>query len=358
MTGKNIYLLMYAAIALGCVSISVYLSYYGYYNHLEELSLLFSLILGLLLFVCDMIFRQFRIAQRPLILPLSLFVLVALFSGASNFNFLYTNFMEEDIAERELVGLFDTYRTDLTQTSERLANNPTVSRGLEDRNALDRELAQLKQQITDPRRPGCGTRCRDHMEEIAEILGQQPTDLSIPGVEEPMENQLKWYENYKETVVTDFEEGAAPPEYRRAQQINQRIQQLLAEYKNPHEYLRNKSSLAGSVFLGPNALDLPQQLRSSSFEIEREANTILREDNNVTHDDLDTELDVVGEIPTSFKDGFINRPNIGVTAVSILLGTFIDIIPIFLAFILFGPDARHAQGDEARQKRSQRVVTH
>ncbi|MCG5541933.1 MULTISPECIES: hypothetical protein [unclassified Halorhodospira] len=247
MTGRNLYLLLYATIALLCVSISVYLSYYGYYSHLEELTFLFAALIGLLLFGADMLIRQFRLARRSLLMPLLFFALIAAFSGASNFNYLYTNFMQERMAQRQLAELFRDYRQNLTDTRSRLLSTPFMEEGLAEHQRLERELEQLRQQVTDPRRPGCGRRCRDHMAQIHQMLGGAPTQLATPSVEAPIDEQRAWYQDYRNVVMSDFRTGVASRAYRQAQAVVERIDELLARYKSPQKALERASAAQGGL---------------------------------------------------------------------------------------------------------------
>jgi hypothetical protein len=205
MTGKNLYLVLYVAVSLLCVSISVYLSYWGYLSHLRELTLVFAVLIGLLLFGADMLIRQTLVEQRSLFLQLLFFGVILIFSGASNFNFLYTNFMASTIAERAVRDQFETFRSDLTATQRRLIGQEVVQEHLGRRQLIEAELENLRQQLGDPLRPGCGERCEAHLEAINGLLGGAPTDLARPPVDAGAAVQMAWYGNYRTVVLQDFE---------------------------------------------------------------------------------------------------------------------------------------------------------
>ncbi|MBK5936086.1 hypothetical protein [Halorhodospira halophila] len=360
-TGKNLYLLLYATAALICVSISVILSYHGYYAHLEGLTVLFAGLLGVLLFGTDMMIRQHRVERRPLTVPLGFFVLVAVFSGASNFNYLYTNFMAEDIAEREVGSAIETYRDDLLGTREALGEIPAVQRDEQRRREVVRELGNLEEQVMDPLRPGCGERCRGHMDNIHEVLGGAPTDLAVPSVSAPEEDQQVWLETYRNAVINDFMTGAATTTYLRSRELRERIDGILERTGNPLEALEAMRGGSGMGLLSQAAAELPRELQRTSAEIERRSNALLPEDMQVEHEKIDADLSFIGEIPASFSDGFVERPNVGVTVVSLLLGVFVDLAPVLFALVLFGPEgaagAATAASGRGSRTTSRRVTT-
>ena len=359
MTGRNIFTVFYVIVSLLCVSISTYLSYWGYLSHLQELTILFAAVIGVLLFACDLLIRQFRIAQKSLLVPFLFFILVAAFSGASNFNFLYTNFMHFDIAERTVNQQFRIFREDLTETRSAVHSIPDVQQTQESRVQIERELDNLFQQLTDPLRPGCGERCRSHVANIHDMLGGAPTDLALPAVQADMDTNIEWFENYRATVMTQFVEGAAPEVYRTSVDVHERIEVLLATHNDPQAALEDEVASGSRDLFRGRDLPIIETLRQNSLDIERRANTILPPDSAVSHRPIQSDLDKLGEIPVSFYDGFVERPNTGVTVVSAVLGVFVDFVPILFALVIFGPDATIATGGRgARGGRSQRVATH
>lgn len=341
MAGRNFYTILYVIATAICVGISVYLSYFGYYSHLRELTVLFALLLGILLFGADMMFRHYRLEGRRIWVPFSFFVIVVVFSWASNYNFLYTSFMERDIAERAIVEQFRTFRQDLTTTRSALAEHPQVRQVEAERRELERELTNLYQQLTDPVRPGCGQRCRGHVEQIEQLLGGRVTDLAVPPVDASAEENESWYTRYRESVLTAFEESIEP-EYNQVIELTEQIDRLLAEHDDPYAALRREYEQRRRAVVETRGFDIVAELRNHSAEVERQADALLPQGQQVEHGQIHSRLDNLGEIPLSMRDGFIERDNPGVTAVSALLALFVDFIPILFAWLIFRPDNRRA----------------
>jgi hypothetical protein len=356
--GKNIYTVLYVAVSLICVSISVYLSYYGYYSHLEQLTIPFAIVIGLLLFGADLLVRQHRIERKSLIIPLLFFVMVATFSAASNFNFLYTNFMAFDMAKRSVQSEFETFRNDLTNTRTRLASTDVYQNGSERINELKIELENLQEQINDPLRPGCGERCRSHVTEINSMLGGPPTELAVPSPEASSERTKRWFENY-ENVTTDYlSQRLQGSRYGEIADIVSSIDSLLAEYRDPEATLQQAIDTDLYRLATGQGLQIIDDLRSASLEIERQANAALQKSPPIEHEEIRSDLDKIGEIPVSVRDGFIDMPNPGVTIVSLLLGLFVDVAPIIFALVLFSPDnSMHGGPSKKQEKRRRRIAT-
>ena len=357
MGGKNIFTVLYVSVSLICVSISVYLSYYGYYSHLEELTIPFAVVIGLLLFGADILVRQHRIERKNLVVPLLFFVLVAAFSAASNFNFLYTNFMAYDMAKRSVQEQFETFRDDLTTTRTRLVSTTAFQQGKKQLDALERELGNLREQINDPLRPGCGERCRSHVSTINDMLGGPPTDLAVPSPEASSQRTQQWYENYRNVTKQYLKQRLNDGRYGNILNIVNSIDDLLSKYDDPDATLQEAISSERYRLATGQGLQAIDDMRSASLEIQRSANALL-EDARVEHSRIRSDLDKIGEIPVSIRDGFIDMPNPGVTTVSFLLGIFVDLAPIIFALVLFSPDNAGTGGPSRKQeKRRRRIAT-
>ncbi len=342
MGGRSLYTLLYVAATAICVGISVYLSYFGYYSHLQELAGLFAVLLGILLFGTDMLLRRFRLAGRSLVKPLLFFAVVAAFSGASNYNFLYTNFMADDLAERVVTEQFATFRSNLVETRRALQASPAVAEVRQQRQALERALENLRVQVNDPLRPGCGERCRSHVSTIYERLGGPPTELAIPAVDASAERTARWYENFRRAVVQDFENGHIPEGYHRARALIAEIDEQLERYDDPYEALAEARERRGRALVEDRDYAVIGELRNRSQAVERRANALLPAGSEVRHAAITSDLDKLGEIPISLRDGLIERPNSGVTAISLILAVFVDIAPVLFAGVVFSPVAAGA----------------
>lgn len=359
MTGKNIYTLIYMLVAFICVSISVYLSYWGYYSHLKGLTFLFAAVIGLLLFGTDLLIRQMKLSRKSLFFPMLFFLLVAAFSGASNFNFLYTNFMQEDIAQRTVRDQFDVFREDLTSTKTTLLAQAEMQRRLGQRTLIETELKSLEEQLSDPLRPGCGERCRDHILNIYDLLGGPPTDLAIPAPDASQTQVIRWYNNFASTVLANFEAQLEGSQFDQTRELVQDIDGFLSEYSDPDQALREELDGRPAALLRGDGLEVISDIRRASVDIVRRANALLPVEDAVDHRPIQSDLDKIGEIPVSFQDAFIERPNLGVSLVSIILAVFVDFVPVLFALVLFNSDLQsndNRPGQRPR-RRINRVAT-
>ncbi|MDE0112639.1 MAG: hypothetical protein OXN84_10195, partial [Albidovulum sp.] len=89
----------YAVILILSVVISGYLSYEGLLRTAEEITLPLVVFLMTVILAMDATISYFRSSERSYRLPIVIWMVAAFFSIASNFNFLYSNFMRDDVTE-------------------------------------------------------------------------------------------------------------------------------------------------------------------------------------------------------------------------------------------------------------------
>jgi len=350
--GKNLYTVLFFLASFICVGISGYLSYFGYLSHLKGLTVFFAVLILILLLTLDMLIKDNIVRGRSNFGVLIFFVVVAFFSVASNFNYLYTNFMSTDMANREVRKELQVFREDMTVTKSALENIPALRQLQAKRAELDRELTSLSKQIQDPLRPGCGEICRQHVNKIYDLLGGAPTNLQIPGASATARATKVWFDNFAQVTSTDLDKADSTTVTRDAEQLIRDIDEVMAELRNAEE-LYAQTNTANALNSG---VELVDQLRPVSQEIERRANSLLNSNNQVKHVNIDTTIDKIGEIPITFHDAFVNRPNMGITVMALVLAIFVDIIPILFAFLIFKSLAQFGTHHQ-HGRRSERVAT-
>lgn len=353
--GKNLYTVLFFAATTICVGISGYLSYYGYLVHLRGITIFFAALIVLLLFTLDMLIRHNLVHGRSNLGAVIFFAIVAFFSGASNFNYLYNNFMASDIANREVREQLQIFREDLTQTRVAISQLPQMRELDSQRSILERELGALREQIQDPLRPGCGERCRQHVSNIYNMLGGAPTDLAIPGPSASQQVTAQWFNNFSTAVRSDFENAFASSATIDGQKIIQDIDRTLASFVDAEQLFSENASTA-SLFRAEGR-QLIDEIRFETQEIERRANALLPSANRVTHRPVESYIDKIGEIPIAFQDAFINRPHFGVTLMALILAVFVDLIPVLFAFLIFRSINQMPLNNNAPRRRTSRVAT-
>lgn len=321
--------ILYNFITVLSVSLSGYLSYHGLYSMFGELTLGVVVLLMSALFVTDMILGYYRTQKRPRII-ISFVLLGWLFfaclSIASGFNYLYTNFMREDVERTAISQQLDIFRSDLTSTKSVLLSQPVHLNARNQQAELDVELNNLYNQVTDPLRPGCGEECRVHLDNVTNILGSPITNLAIPPIGSNSETVDDWYNRYRAAANNQLETTHNATDYSDIVTIVEKIDTALVDFPDTEYLIQNRGGL--------NTLS---DMAAISPDIMRDANAIVPEANQIEHTRIDPSLGRLGEIAYSFQNGFGEMPNSTVTMLSILAASVIDIVPILLAFLLFGP---------------------
>lgn len=339
--GNNVVSLFYHIIVAVCVFLSITFSYYGLDRMMGSYALLGALLIGLVLCAADILLRTNRLRGRSLMAPLALLLIGASLSFVSNFNHLYTQAMQRDVATLTMAQSYDNFHANLSSARVSLTKAPQYREIQEQRQALDSELEQLYEQITDPNNSGIGPRARQHIDRVYEILGRRLTQYARPGRGAAMPLIEAWYQRFanaaREELQLQFRSG---PESRFAR-AEKMIVDALAEYERP----QNLSSLER---LDPNILS---QMSARSNEIMTVVSTLTARDIQARPIDMfDGRL---GEIEYSLHNGFIERPNIGTTLVTTAISLVVDFLPLIFALAAFHntddrPQRRPGNGDGGR----------
>ena len=325
--GGNFFKAIYYLLVIACVGVSSYLSYKGFRSSFAELALPFTFILGIGLFGADALLQRARERGASVWPPLLIFAFFAVFSSASNFNHIYTTFMQGDVVRQTLDSQYARFRNNLIEARESLEDTNAYQFTREQRTNLDRELDRLKSQIFDPLRPGCGERCDIHLSAIERILGKPLSDTARPPLGSPRETVETWFNGVTLSAQRDLETSAQTTSYPAIASVLDQIAQLLAAYDTP------KRALAAS-----DGLATLTDLADASEEIERRANAALPTDAKVQLEPIDRTMGRLGEIVFSFENAFKERPNILATILSLILATVIDLFPVVFALVAFGPE--------------------
>ena len=316
----------YYLVVLTCVGISVYLTYFGFLRSFRELTLPFTIVIGLLLFAADFLIQRNKESGYSIVPGIILFIIAATFSSMSNFNYLYTNFMTRDVLASTMRDQYAVFTTDLANTRVRLDEAPAMIEGRSLRNQVESELEQLWQQMIDPARPGCGPRCEEHIDTLVSLVGSPMTDLARPGTAASTENMRGFFETVQSLMRTTL---STRPE-------NQAYEEIAALQAFIDEQLRFFGTADDALREGAG-LERLAELSEASREVERRANTLLPADRAVDHTHIDPTLGRLGEIVYSLQNAFIEMPNRAVTILASILAVIVDVIPVAFALIAFRP---------------------
>lgn len=316
----------YYLIVLTCVGISVYLTYFGFLRTFQELTLPFTIVIGLLLFSADFLIQRNRESGYPIAPGIILFIIAAIFSGMSNFNYLYTNFMTRDVLVSTMRDQYAVFTTDLADTRVRLGQSPAMIEGRFLRSQVDTELDQLWEQMADPARPGCGPRCEQHIETLVSLVASPMTDLARPGTGASPDEKRAFFETVQSLIQTTLNRRPEIRAYEEIAALQTFIGERLRFFGTADDALREGAGL-----------ERLSELSEASREVERRANALLPSDHSVDHTHIDPTLGRLGEIVYSLQNAFIEAPNRAVTILSSILAMIVDVIPVAFALIAFRP---------------------
>lgn len=320
---NKIRIVYYLLVAL-CIGISLYLTYYGFERTFGNLTLAFTAVIGLLLFAADLLIQRNREHGLPWAPAFMLFLLAAVFSTISNFNFLYTNFMTNDVLSMTIRSQYSVFKTDLTATRTALDSVDAVRAEAGRRASIQTELKQMWEQMNDEIRVGCGERCGAHINAINALLGVTITDLSRPGPSSTEAERKSFYDNFRGLVEEAQVNSSVAGPYQAISGLISQIDDRLAFYGNADEALRAGADLS-----------ILAKLSQDSQQIEREANTLLTFGEPIEHTFIDPTLGRLGEIVYSLKNGFVDKPNLSATIMAFILSIVVDFIPILFAIVAF-----------------------
>lgn len=317
--------LAYVVILVLGVSISGYLSYGGLLRTGQEITVPLVILLMLIILVMDATISYFRSQQRKYMLPLFIWAIAAFFSISSNFNFLYSNFMREDVSRQTVTEQIAVFRDNLVETRGALSGMDAVTFAKQTGADLEVELKNLYDQINDPLRPGCGAECRTHMERIENILGREITNMAVPQIGSEMPVVNAWFGRYRAAAEEILETSLNTTQAPQILALIRQIDAALLEFRNTDRVMATKGGL-----------DALADMSAHSLDIEREANALLPENKGVSHSRINPTLGRLGEIVYAFQNGFGEMPNPMATAVSLVLASVVDVLPLLLSFALFG----------------------
>lgn len=313
----------YYVLVVAAISLSTYLTYQGFVRSVPTLAAPIAAVVGIVLFLVDVSIQRYREAEKSIALPVLVFILPALISGASNFNTVYTAFMQGDVSRETLTEQYAVFRDDLVATEAALADDPSISKNLEDRDEIESLLQNLWSQCTDPGRPGCGQRAKSLIQQINTRLERPVTDLAFPGAGATPEEIRPVFQKFSSLVYENKDSEASSESY--------------VEYNSIAKYVNESLARFQDIDFDVN-IDAAQALLSEmaeiSKEVERRANVLLPQSERRVHAEIDPEAGRLGEIIYTIKNGLFAVPNLSATVFAVFIALFVDYMPIIVAFLV------------------------
>ena len=335
-------ILGYYFIVTVLASISAVLTYHGLLSGFgRNISLAFAAVIGVWLLLAHHEIHRERVKGRSMLPGLGLLASAAIVSFASNFNTVYTNWMQQDLAAATVVESHELFRQNLTNARTALENNEQMERARREKADFDRELVRLRIQVLDPNNPGVGEKAQEHIDNIHDLLGGELTDLRRPSSDAPVSELINWYETFKQAAEIDFAHKAGTTAAAEIGKLIDLINQNLSQFEDaPRDADRND-------------LTLLQEFSTRSQEIERRANALLPPEERVTSHAIDFMGGRLGELTYTLKNGFVERPNPSATIVSSVVSLLVDAGPLILALVMFRP-VQNAESEPLHRRRWRR----
>ncbi|TRD15469.1 hypothetical protein [Palleronia caenipelagi] len=334
---------IYFILVIAFAGTSTYLSYFGFYRNFEELAWVFAGSIGLWLVGANLVIQRNRLAGRGVLSGLVMLMFGAFFSFVSNFNYLYTNAMERDVAVETVASAHDTFKGNLITARRALERTDVLEQERELRTRFERELSRLRAQVLDPLNPGVGPEARGHIAVIEGLLGGRMTNLAAPRSGQSIGIYEAWFENFRRNAVADFERSVADKGGTKVEAVISDINRLLERYSIPPDGAAAED------------LDTIRAYSTQTLNIELRANELLSGENRVTLKSIDFMDGRLGEIEFSMYNGFVERPNFGATILSAVIALAVDLFPlVFALFAFHGPRTPRFHEPQPPRRRSSR----
>jgi len=337
---------MYLIITLICVLVSTYASFQGYKTTLRLLAFPGALLIGMGLFASDMVIKDgIRSRQAPLG-ALVFFAIVLLFSTMSNFNHFYTNFMQNKAAQTTYIDAYQKFESNMGVAKNVIAKDPEYSSAIKTEKYVKQELTNLRNQSQDPNNPGIGIEARGHQENIQDQLDVRVTNFAYPNNADAT-SVKNWVDTFEVAALSNLEQQLSPTLLKYEGTLND-IDTYLRDYKKKTESVNND----GWRFSAIDKLNLVDEISQTTRRLEGQVNNlVVGEQADLDMDYISKEEGQLGEIVYTLHHGFIRRPNVGVTMLSMILSMFIDLLPLLFALLLMRPRAgqfEHTSADGPR----------
>ncbi len=151
-------------------------TYLGLETTLKQLTILATIVISCGLLACDIAILNWRQRGYSLLGIILLLFLFASFSGISHFNFFYTNFMRDGLAQERVAAakvVFDTNMT-ISETLLDLELQPI----LQNHAKIRTELEDLRKEVDEDKNRGFGQKALDRIKALQAAL--QPNPVQEP----------------------------------------------------------------------------------------------------------------------------------------------------------------------------------
>ncbi len=326
-----------AIIAVVCVSISFIQTALGYESLAGPIfTWLFSFIISAFMLLTN--FRLRGALQKGAAVAgiLAFYGIIAFFSFAGNFNAFYSQFMKDELFEKDL----RNYETQIPAIQQRALQ---AVRGTNNAKEVEMKVNQLKRslesQILDPENTGFGERAQEVLQEIESILGTQLTryEGDSKAIASKMNIQIEQVLQAKLAVLTKDSDVVL-------KKINAKAEEVMP-------VIREALLPANIAAQGRNALDLADNAYNTIGEMTRGF------ESSFAFEPIKTEQLQVGKISHSFQSAFVKMENPQATLIATLASLAVDfLVPIFLLLTVGRVYERNSSAPKVQARNRRREV--
>lgn len=325
---------LYIIIMMVCVIVSTFLSYLGLKSSFGYMTIPTTIVIFVLLLAADVAINHAVRMRKSLGGPLFILLVGLIISTLSNFTFLYTNFMTRDVARDTYLVAWSEFQENMENAKSVLRRDPQYIDGLriaeqesELEARIDQELANLRRQVLDRNNPGVGIEAQIHVDNIERLLATTLTDLAVPDSRNrsALEVWLTEFEQLVSEVRSKTPRANLP-----FANIIQDADELLAAFKTEVNELRQAGFSTPAEQVGAI-----ERMQTEAREVESIVNAALSPgERRVEFSTVEPGDARLGEIVYTLHNGFIQRPNMTATGISLLFSFFIDLLPLLFALAL------------------------
>lgn len=316
-------------------ALGAYAFYKGYYDFLEKeklVTLCFAVVLFIWLMLTNYSFWVCIRNEESKFKVILSYIVIAIFTFAANFNFVYSRAIGNELLEKELEEKSMAIEEIRNRAGSELKNKTAENL----KNAVDIKVEQLVMQIENPQEPGIGTKAKGIISEIESLLEQKLTVLVQktfkPGAILTTDelNELKvTAEKYKEMIYVVLNKKIASMNdgeiYKYANEINDKSNNTIENLRNALGKLRVEESTESIDNAKKTLQEAVETYRSTGLRLK----DLLKDKSFKFNENMSVNNIEIGKISHSYESAKNNLTNFK-TWGAVLLALLIDFLTPFL----------------------------
>lgn len=351
--GAVVVALTYFFITALCVAMSAISTYHGFQTMFTALTLPVTAVVTAGLFACDIAILDKRRRGHPIWGAVLVLMLFTAFSWISNFHFFYKNFAESDLAGKRFAEATRAFDKNVADAQIAVRGEERLG---EVRRAIEQDLRNLREQLDNSLKKGCGQECRKHVQDIYAHVARIParvTPLAEPAPGAAAAVNDRFFTDIQRLVLNELVSAEKEDPWRKA------LASIDKERAGKADILKAVGpadrATAASYLKGINDLaDATRRVdlmlaQVFSEQAKRDPSRKLVAPRRLEPTDAaGVELD---SITASVNSGIYARPEPLKSIAAGLSAIFVDLMPLIFALVLIRPPRRKEDGELAEEIR-------